>query len=311
MDLFKIFGLTIAIFFVTVFCSTPRPVVLWHGMGDTCCYSFSMGAIKNLIQQTLPGTYVFSVMMGSNMIEDEIEGFLGNSNNQVSTVCEQFANDPNLKNGFNAVGFSQGSQFLRAYVERCNSPPVYNLITMGGQHMGVADIPNCEGLSNDTEICKMVETLLAWGAYTSFVQNSVIQAQYFRDPMDIPTYLQANIFLPDINNENSKNQQYKNNLISLNNLVLFEFSEDTVVVPKESEWFGYYADGDLSHIIPVQDQRIYKEDWIGLKTLDEKGKLQFLKCPGEHMQIDLTWFSQNVVTPWLDNSIPEKNIVSK
>jgi palmitoyl-protein thioesterase len=31
--------------------SSYRPTVLWHGMGDTCCYSFSMGAVKNAIEK--------------------------------------------------------------------------------------------------------------------------------------------------------------------------------------------------------------------------------------------------------------------
>lgn len=48
----------------------------------------------------------------------------------------QLKADPALANGFNAVGFSQGGQFLRAYVERYNDPPVHNLVTFGGQHMG-------------------------------------------------------------------------------------------------------------------------------------------------------------------------------
>ena len=30
----------------------------------------------------------------------------------------------------------KGGQFLRAYVERCNKPRVYNLITYGAQHNG-------------------------------------------------------------------------------------------------------------------------------------------------------------------------------
>jgi len=263
-----------------------------------------MGAIKDLIQQLIPGTYVYSVMIGSNMIEDEIEGFISNVNDQVDSVCKTVASDPQLKGGFNAVGFSQGSQFLRAYVERCNSPPVYNLITLGGQHMGVADIPNCEGLSNNTEICKMVEKLLDLGAYNSLVQNTVVQAQYFRDPMDIPTYLSEGIFLPDINNEKTtKNPQYKTNLASLNSLILYQFTEDTMVIPKESSWFGYYADGDLSQMLKLQDMPIYQQDWIGLKTLDQQGKIQFLECPGDHMQFTLDWFTANVVTPYLNNTI--------
>ena len=46
--------------FVSV-CSALRPVVLWHGMGDTCCYPFSMGAVKKEIEKALPGIYVYSV----------------------------------------------------------------------------------------------------------------------------------------------------------------------------------------------------------------------------------------------------------
>lgn len=31
---------------------------------------------------------------------------------QVEEVCNQLSNDPKLKNGYNAIGFSQGGQFL-------------------------------------------------------------------------------------------------------------------------------------------------------------------------------------------------------
>jgi hypothetical protein len=44
--------------------------------------------------------------------------------------------------------------------------------------LGVADIPKCVTV-NET-ICEMVEELLAFGAYNSFVQSTVIQAQYFK-----------------------------------------------------------------------------------------------------------------------------------
>ena len=37
---------------------------------------------------------------------------------------------PELRNGFNAIGFSQGGLFLRAYVENCNNPRVMNLVTV-------------------------------------------------------------------------------------------------------------------------------------------------------------------------------------
>ena len=31
------------------------PVVIWHGMGDSCCNNRSIGAVRNLIEQALPG----------------------------------------------------------------------------------------------------------------------------------------------------------------------------------------------------------------------------------------------------------------
>lgn len=87
-----------------------------------------------------------SLQIGSSEIDDQFAGFFGNVNNQIATVqqqvrfvfggnrsCLQLANDPKLAKGFNAIGFSQGGQFLRGYVEKFNNPPVYNLITFGGQ----------------------------------------------------------------------------------------------------------------------------------------------------------------------------------
>jgi len=281
--------------------SAPRPTVLWHGMGDTCCYSFSMGAVKNSIEQAIPGVYVYSIMIGSNMVEDEAYGFLGEVSNEVSEVCTQLKSDPQLQNGFNAVGFSQGGQFLRAYVERCNDPPVYNLITMGGQHQGVADIPECTSVNST--ICSIVEDLLALGAYNSLVQELVVQAQYFHDPLEPTEYLTYNAFLPDINSDININPTYKDNLIHLNNLVLVMFSEDTVVVPKESSWFGFYEDNSVSVMIPYNQTQLYIQDRIGLKSLDVAGKLKFDSCPGNHMQFTLDWFKQHVTNPYLKNEI--------
>jgi len=187
--------------------ATYRPVVLWHGMGDTCCYSFSMGYISGLIQSALPGIYVYSVEIGGSITFDEIEGFIGNANDQIDFVCNQIASDPNLAKGFNAIGFSQGSQLLRGVAERCTGINMYNLITMGGQHFGVADLPGC--LDVNGTICELVEDLLELGAYNEFVQEYLMQAQYFRDPVDYDTYLSVNTFLADINNEQ---QQKKCNL---------------------------------------------------------------------------------------------------
>ena len=141
-------------------------------MGDTCCFPWSMGSIKRLIERELKGIYVYSVMVGNNIVEDEINGFLGNVNDQIAQIAGKIAADENLSRGFNAVGFSQGGQFLRAYVEQYNSPPVSNLVTMGGQHQGVFGIPDCSA-ANHT-LCEIMRRMLDLGAYVPVVQENSV-----------------------------------------------------------------------------------------------------------------------------------------
>ena len=123
------------------------------------------------------------------------------------------------------------------------------------------------------------------------------------------TYLSSNHFLTSINNEipTSRNQSYARNLASLQNLVLVLFSEDKTVVPKESAWFGSEAvpaqdimQNDQTPlrrpqlrsagvIIPMRQQPLYQEDWIGLRELDERKGVVFEICQGEHMQMNDCW----------------------
>jgi len=277
-----------------------RPVVLWHGMGDTCCYPFSMGHIKELIEQNLPGVYVYSIEVGNTLEEDEWNSFFMNVNDQIDYVCKKLANDSNLANGFNAIGFSQGGQFLRAYVERCNTPKVFNLVTIGGQHMGVFGIPNC--IAVNSSLCELMRKFLNMGAYDKFVQNHVTQAEYWQDPLNYQEYLEKNIFLPDINNNlPEKNSTYKQNMESLNHLVLVKFLNDTMVQPRESEWFGFYIEGQDKEIQKMENTTLYIEDWIGLRTLNENNQLTFIETIGEHLQFTDEWFVQNII-PYLNNT---------
>jgi hypothetical protein len=62
-----------------------------------------------------------------------------------------------------------------------------------------------------------------------------------QDPYHYEKYLANSQFLADINNERKqKQQQYKDNMLSLEQLVLVRFSDDVLVVPKDSAWFGYW-----------------------------------------------------------------------
>ena len=222
-------------------------------------------------------------------LADDAEGdktatFWGNVTEQVATVCAQLANVTELTEApaVNALGFSQGGQFLRAYVQRCNSPRVANLVTFGAQHNGIAAFNGCQ--SGDW-LCRSWEGLLRTQTWSNFVQSKLVPAQYFRDPEDLEPYLEHSSFLADVNNERKvKNETYKDNLKKLEKFVLYQFANDTVVVPKASSWF-YETNITSGKVTKLQDRAIYKEDWLGLKKLDEEGKLEFREISGGHMRL--------------------------
>ncbi|OJI99857.1 hypothetical protein ASPVEDRAFT_51158 [Aspergillus versicolor CBS 583.65] len=262
---------------------TPLPLVIWHGLGD----DFMRAGLKDLAsfaESTNPGTYVHLIHIGDSSSADRQATFLGNVTEQVSTVCDQLAAEPILSTApaVNALGFSQGGQFLRAYIERCNNPPVRNLVTFGSQHNGISEFQEC-GWGDF--VCRGAEALLHAGRWSNFVQSQLVPAQYFRDPAELDAYLENSNFLADVNNERAvKNATYKENLSSLNRFAMFMFKDDKIVHPKETSWFAE-VDKETGEVTPLREREIYKEDWLGLKELDEKGALEFKTLQGNHMQL--------------------------
>ncbi|KAG0315791.1 hypothetical protein BG000_005077, partial [Podila horticola] len=242
-----------------------RPIVFYHGMGDSA-HSKGMVELMQSIKDIAPEVFIHSVSLAESESDDQRAGFFGNVNNQLEIVCRQLKDIKELQNGFNAVGFSQGGQFLRAYVQRCNDPPIHNLVTVGSQHGGVTDIPGCV---NADASCKLMRSIARTGVYSGYVRDHIIQAQYYKDPRNLQTYLERCIFLPDINNElDIKNATYVKHLTTLNALIMFMFSDDITVKPKETAWFGFQdEDGEVIDLI---DQDLYKEDWLGLKKMDHE-----------------------------------------
>ncbi|KAF8844414.1 alpha/beta-hydrolase [Paxillus ammoniavirescens] len=303
-----------------------RPLVIWHGLGDTYA-SPGMVQFESEVKKMHPGIFVHSVFIDQDAQADQRAGFYGNVDQQLVLVAEQLSSIPELSRGFDAIGFSQGGQFLRGYVERNNTPPIYNLITFGSQHMGISDLPVCSSVDF---LCQVARRAAKAGVYSEWAQNHLVQAQYFRDPTQLLLYMSTGSFLADINNEvllpSSRKETYAENLASLHNLVLVLFAEDKTVVPRESAWFGSEAPPEqdvllsqsildshpdqepLDHalrvqekyIVPMELQPLYTEDWIGLRTLDERGAVVLATCPGEHMQLTGCW--EDLVGTWIGSA---------
>jgi len=217
-------------------------------------------------------------------------------NKQVEMVCQQIASDPKLAQGYNSIGFSQGGQFLRAVAQRCPNPPMKNLISIGGQHQGVYGFPKCPGSS---KFCDIVRKLLNYGAYVGFVQNNVVQAEYWHDPLNEEEYKEKSVFLADINNEKTVNETYKQNLVKLENFVMVLFTKDSMVQPKESEWFGFYNPGSSTDLFTLQNSTLYQEDRLGLKQMDQQGKLKFLSVDADHLQLTDDFLINEIINKYL------------
>ncbi|KAK2506097.1 hypothetical protein MC885_012180 [Smutsia gigantea] len=305
--------------------ATPLPLVIWHGMGDSCCNPLSMGAVKKMVEKKIPGIYVLSLEIGKNQKEDVENSFFLNVNSQVTTVCQILAKDPKLQQGYNAMGFSQGGQFLRAVAQRCPSPPMINLISVGGQHQVTTLRYNTflKPFSKDMQL----------GHLILFPSCSLVQAEYWHDPVKEDMYRNHSIFLADVNQERSVNESYKKNLMALKKFVMVKFLNDSIVDPVDSEWFGFYRSGQAKETIPLQETTLYtqvteeergavlfsswflklrgslvinpvmhtleQKDRLGLKEMDNAGQLVFLAAEGDHLQLSEEWFYAHII-PFLE-----------
>ncbi|KAJ5220163.1 hypothetical protein N7468_009367 [Penicillium chermesinum] len=263
---------------------TQLPLVIWHGLGDDFERE-GLSEVASLANLTNPGTHVHIIRLAEDGNGDRQATFFGNVTSQLETVCQQLALHPVLRDApaINALGFSQGGQFLRGYIERCNQPAVHNLVTFGSQHNGISEFESCK---LGDWFCNTAEALLRAGTWLDFTQSHVVPAQYFRDPEELGPYQEHSNFLADINNErDEKNPEYKDRLATLNAFAMYMFEEDTVAVPKESAHFAE-VNATSGVVTPLEKRAIYTEDWIGLRALGEAKKLFFRTVPGQHMRLE-------------------------
>ena len=72
-----------------------------------------------------------------------------------------------------------------------------------------------------------------------------------------------------------------------------------MVDPRGTEWFDYYQPGQGKIILPYNETDLYKQDWIGLKKLDQEGKVDFLSVEGDHLRFDDQFFIHDIIKEYL------------
>lgn len=275
--------------------SDTLPLVFLHGMGDSC---FNNG-MKSLTKESGRYLNVYSdcIPTGDTRIQDTMNGFFMNMNENVDIFANKVRNDINLKNGFNCVGLSQGNNICRGYIQKYNNPIVNTHLSIHGPIVGVASLPHCYPENKIYgSLCNDINNILSKLAYTPKIQNLLFQANYFRNIEylnDINYKLYSQI--ANWNNEgNIYNETITTNFLKTNKFAMIKANSDTVVVPREGEWFGSY-DIDYNNILTMTQTNWYINNLFGLKTVNENNKIYFNSTTGNHLE-----FSDEELYGWLD-----------
>lgn len=267
----------------------PLPIVLVHGiMSD----DHAMKPTEKYIQKYLPNTYVKSVKLGAGMLTS-----FCNMRQQVEWLRKEIQKDPHLKNGFNIIAHSQGGLVARAFIQQYNEPQVHNFISWGSPQNGIYGLPG--NYDNKFFWLNHLTSHMHTFLYSPLFQKYVSFSNYWKDPFNSVLYLTECNFLPYINNEivHTCNKIYKDNLCSIDSMVLVKSLQEDIVDPADSCHFGCYKNNCRTEVIDMFHSDLYIQDRIGLKTLYESGRLHLktANCTHANFQEDEKNFVENTL----------------
>ncbi|XP_034178638.1 palmitoyl-protein thioesterase 2 isoform X2 [Osmia lignaria lignaria] len=240
-----------------------RAVVVIHGV---LTGSDSMELISNRIQEMHPGTEVYNTprYAGWSSLEPMWR--------QVEEIgVDVLSIGAAFPEGIHLVGYSQGGLLARAILQRFPKHNVRNFISLSSPQAGQYGTRFLHLFFPDL-VCETAYELF----YSKVGQHTSI-GNYWNDPHHQKLYYKYSKFLPYLNNEinmTRKSTDFKEGLTKLKRMVLVGGPEDGVITPWQSSHFAYYDTNET--VIEMRDRDIYKDDLIGLKTLDKSDRLTLI-----------------------------------
>ena len=275
--------------FLLILSQTTYPIALFHGIIKDC-QSDQMIGIKNRLEKYL-NTKVYCIEIGNG----SINSITMNLEQQSKIACDKIKNHPAFQNKFNIFGVSQGTIISRYIIEKCNyKGKIQNYVSLMGPQMGIGYIPKL----TCGKLCDYINKVVS--DYENKNPQKLMKilgpASYWKYRYHYDRYLKHNVYLKDLNNEGDvKKEEYKNRILSLNKILLIKGSQDTVICPKESSWFEFY-DTKGQYIVPLKDSEFYKKDFIGLRKMNEQGKVKFALFNAKHVGYSEKEFVEHIVS---------------
>ncbi|XP_022225401.1 lysosomal thioesterase PPT2 homolog [Drosophila obscura] len=265
-----------------------RPLVILHGILSG---ADSMDFLVREIEELHPGTIVYNC--------DKFSGWysLENAWRQVDQIRDYLSDvGKQHPEGINVLGYSQGGILARAAIQSLPDHNVKTFISLSSPQAGQY------GTSFLHLIFPDLAAKTAFELFYSTVGQHTSVGGYWNDPHKQSLYMKYSEFLPLINNEkqSSNSTSFKMGMVRLSKLVMIGGPNDDVITPWQSSHFGYY-DEDMD-VIPFNKRKIFTDDSIGIRTLQEAGKLLIIIKPHVH---HLSWHTNRavihqVILPYLD-----------
>jgi len=260
----------------------PYPIVL-HGLSSGMEPTIQL--IKKYIGQEV---YIKHIVPSARMT---------NVYEQAEHFRKEVETDPGLREGFNVIAHSHAGLVVRYYIERYNNPAVHTYISYGTPHQGVFGMPGT--LDDHFQWLDSLEERVHHIMYSWSFQQYIPFASYWHDTIHYDQYREKASLLPYLNNEINHEyaELFKYNICKLKQMVLVMSQYEQTIEPAISCHFGFYKQGSKSEIQPMEETDLYKNDLIGLKTLQESGRLhkRFTQCPHEKFPEDEKNFVENAL----------------
>ena len=275
--------------FLFIFTFTTYSIALFHGIIKDC-RSDQMKGIKNRLEKYL-NTRVYCIEIGNG----SVNSITMNLEQQSKIACDKIKQHPAFQNKFNIFGVSQGTIISRYIIEKCNyKGKIQNYVSLMGPQMGIGYIPKL----TCGKLCDYINKVVSdyENKNPQKLMNILGPASYWKYRYHYDRYLKHNVYLKDLNNEGDvKKIEYKNRILNLNKILLIKGSQDTVICPKESSWFEFY-DINGKNIVPLKDSEFYKKDFIGLRKMNEEGRVKFALFNAEHVKYSENEFVTHIVS---------------